>query len=261
MVYHIPPFADDTEYGITSITKIADHELLITSNKYGSAIFNTLTKGWIHYSAAEMPGYNDSQWCGAYDPVQEMVFTGNDKLYGFLRSGPIKQITFRTMTTALSPTQDDQKLTMGFRDDSPSLALPAGEANFYAFWRRSNVDLDEWVSWGMESSAKYIEDYLTDAGLSIRRSIDGSPHELTMQLSHGHLFDPHNLASLWHIYLKKGRQITVWLGEIVSDVPYIQLMGRFVVTAMRMKYQRGRTRRLKLPPKTSAFSGSITLSR
>lgn len=239
MTYHIPPWADIKDYAFTEITKITEHELLIVSDTQGSAIFNTLTKGWIHYGAEEMTGYSNFQYSGAYDPVQEMVFTGGDKVFAFLRSGPIKQLFVRSLTPTFSQLKDDQKLTRSFRDDTPSLAIPEGESNFYAFWRRSNIELDEWISWGMESSARYLEDYLTSAGVSMKYSVDGTPNEVAMVFSNGHLFDPHNLASLWHIYLRKGRQVTIWMGEKVEGQPYLKLMGRFLVTGLRMKYQMG----------------------
>ena len=72
------------------------------------------------------------------------------------------------------------------------------------------------------------------------RSIDGQPGKLTFALDKGHLFDPHNQASLLSRYLRKGKKITLRWGEKVGGVDTWQEgTSVYVLVGVKLSYQRG----------------------
>jgi hypothetical protein len=90
--------------------------------------------------------------------------------------------------------------------------------------------------WANTMSDKQLEDYLKESSnLEIQWEVD-KPNKLKFEISHGYLFDPLNYLSLWSIYLKRGRVLTLQLGEKVSDVDYLQAQGKFIVKEAELIY-------------------------
>ena len=72
------------------------------------------------------------------------------------------------------------------------------------------------------------------------RSIDGQPGRLTFSLDKGHLYDPHNQASLLSRYLRKGRKITLRWGEKTGGgESWQEGSSVYVLTGVKLSYQRG----------------------
>ena len=65
------------------------------------------------------------------------------------------------------------------------------------------------------------------------------PNSLSMAVTRGHLYDPQNTLSTYRDLLKKGRRITLKLGEIVGDTTYLENQGQFIVVDAQMSYRKG----------------------
>jgi hypothetical protein len=127
-------------------------------------------------------------------------------------------------------------LVTGFTDFSAAIAAPA--LGLLAFWSQGLATPQ--IYWGSAAGSFPISDYLAaTAEVAITRAIDGSPAQLTFQVSDGYLFDPHNLKSLWNQYLAKGRLLVVQFGELVDGTEYWANQGSFIVSEISLSYALG----------------------
>jgi hypothetical protein len=111
----------------------------------------------------------------------------------------------------------------------------------YVFWENSNPAGTELsVKWDKDDSSLDLSPYLVrGTEVTAHRSIDGRPGSLSFTASHGHLFDPYNQGSLFSIYLRKGRRLTLRWGEKVGATDYWQAAGTFYVTKAKLAFERG----------------------
>lgn len=251
ITYHRPTFVTVDEYYFNKILVTPDGKIAIATADYGVAIYDPSTDTWEQFSNATLPGMTPDGvnrfYSLAYDPINGMFYAGviHSNLnwtgviafsrYGFLRQTQYLEGLYSGGWAfgAFSP------LLQGFSDYDASLTLDPDTAAIYAFWtndRASNLS----SKWDKEGAELAVTPYLlANSDLVLRRTIEGTPNKLSFSVSHGHLFDPHNLSSLLSPFLKKFRKLTVRFGETVSGTDYWQEAGTFVVVGNKLSYRRG----------------------
>jgi hypothetical protein len=247
--YFRPTFATVDNYGFNNLIPIKDgDEILFSSGVYGACRFVIEDGTWILYDNNVLPGlfpYSTSCESLAYDTVNGGIFLGsinNAMIMYFNEEGYFNQPQY------LGATFDGSDWTYG--SSSPLLSPrsdrdlvmvpdPASSGSMYAFW--IHVAGGTWrVRWDKDVAEFDLTDYLVGGSVvTIKRSIDGSPSKLSFSVTHGHLFDPHNVDSLWSPVLKKFRRLRVRFGENISGVEYWHEAGTFVVVNAKMSYERG----------------------
>ncbi len=252
-IYSRPGYASIDNYGFVHFTVDQANGKLYASSDLnengGTSVYEIASGLWTLYNNDSIPGYSsyyNNTYMTAFDPTSGMIFAAisQDGVTGFSEYGYLRQASYRigTWTGAAWSWGDESPLVQGFADFDAVAALdPDLAGSMYVFW--VNEDMlagDDSIKWDKDGSSFEVSDYLlTGKEVVLERSIDGSPAKLTFALSHGYLFDPYNIASLYSMYLRKGRRITLRWGEEISGTPYWENGGIFVVTATQTDYQRG----------------------
>jgi len=252
--YYRPTFSFVDDYKFNGIIATPDGEEIILGNdEYGASAFVIADATWDPFNNARYPGLypNEPQAAEslAYDAANEFVFLGmyasgsGGYLAYFYRHG------FMTQPQRLTAVDGDPDWEYG--EHSPLLTPrtdkdlvmatdPASSGGMYAFWLHVNADGSVRVRWDKDLAEFDLTGYLVGgSAVTIKRSIDGTPNKLSFSVTHGHLFDPHNVDSLWSPVLKKYRRIRVRFGEEVAGVQYWTEAGTFVVISTKLSHQRG----------------------
>lgn len=250
--YHRPSWGTHDDYHLDYLSVDGDNNIWIGSDTYGVTKFNTIDLSWILYNNANLPGLTPSGWDNfryiVFDDLKKMVYAssysdwsgGWEGIAGFLETGRIQRsyYTIGEYTTSWAfPAATP--LVLGFLDYDASIAFDPSDGGIYAFWVNKLVS-EESIKWDKEFGDFNLSGYLIKGEeIVCHRTIDGNPAELNFAVSEGHLFDPHNNYSLWSIYLKKGRKLTLRLGEKISSVDYWQNQGVFTIDETSLSYERG----------------------
>lgn len=114
--------------------------------------------------------------------------------------------------------------------------------NLMAFWlSRADAQSDSVLKYADASLGYDLTGHLVqDTDLTITRSVEGQPASLSFTLANGHLFEQSDVLSLLTQYLRKGRIISVEIGEKVSGTDYLQSLGTFRVVSTAMDYALGK---------------------
>lgn len=245
---HRPSQATLDEYYLTSCEATADGRLIISTYGYGIAIFDPTIESWEIYNSDNVPGIfggGDSDIFGAleYDDDQGFIFAGrlvgggDEGLtmfseYGYMRQAQYSEGLLGTEWTFGTPAA----LVSGYTDFDAVGAVDPSDSAMYGFWVYDDGTNTE-VMWGKEGATVSLNPYLLrGSDVVFKSSVDGTPSQLDFSVSHGHLFDPHNLNSLFSIYLKKGRKIILRWGDKVAGQDYFQNQGSFLVTETKLSY-------------------------
>jgi hypothetical protein len=252
--YYRPTFSFVDDYKFNGIIATQDgDEIILGNDEYGASAFVIADATWDPFNNARYPGLypNEPQAAEslAYDAANEFVFLGmyasgsGGYLAYFYRHG------FMTQPHHLIAVDGDPNWEYG--EHSPLLTPrtdkdlvmttdPASSGGMYAFWLHVNADGSIRVRWDKDLAEFDLTDYLVGgSAVTIKRSIDGTPNKLSFSVTHGHLFDPHNVDSLWSPVLKKYRRIRVRFGEEVAGVQYWTEAGTFVVISTKLSHERG----------------------
>lgn len=248
--YHRPAWATLDDYVLHNKVITEDNKIIIASD-YGITIFNPVDASWVLYNNTNIPDLTgdggDRFFPICYDQTNKMIFGGHLDSFGFWGQlvaislfGVLKQsqYTIGEYTTSWS-FGTANNLVQGYLDYETSPVYGPDDGSMYAFW--TNNDENELsVKWDKESANFNLNDYLVrDNEIALKWTIDGDSSKLNFTVSHGHLFDPHNILSLWSNYLKKGRKLIVREGEKVSGIDYWQNQGTFSISETSIDYERG----------------------
>ena len=265
--YHLPNWFTCTSgsCGFSSLEVISDDRILMVCSqdgcdKGGIVIFDTTDFSWTVYNNTTLPG----MWTGGvyapvcnawtndevvvqYDPSTETIYAaypGNhlgtqirQGIIFFSELGAYSILKYLTVTSPDSSPSYGSPETLSYYsfEYNPAIAI---DADGYAWfiWDHMDSVYENSLQWANTMSDKQVEDYLiNNSVLQIEWEVD-KPNKLTFELSHGYLFDPLNYSSIWSVYFKMGRVITLQLGETVSDVDYLQAQGEFVVKESSLVY-------------------------
>ena len=250
ITYARPTWATLDEYALHGQIISTDADELIITTSYGVAVYDTITGGWTLYNNEDLPGLTpngigDAFGAIAYSEEDNLIFAhaangpwcciSAFSIYGFMKQNKYK-IGEYIASWAFGETAP---LTIGWNDYELVAALDPVDQSIYAFWTNRKIQ-ELSIKWDKEAAAFDLSPYLLNGTeVTFQRSIDGAPASLSFSCSHGHLFDPTNAFSLWSMYLKKGRKLSLRFGEKVSDVDYWQDQGSFYVISSKLLWERG----------------------
>ncbi len=231
-----------------------ENQLIIASWGYGVFVFNTVTREWQQFTNSNVAGLTpdgeDVFIMVAYDADKEFIFGGAGwnyagtawqglvmfSVHGFMRQG---YYAIGTDPGGGWSFSTPMQLVQGFLDYDPAAAVePGSSTSMYVFWNSETSDGEISVKWDKDGSSLDLSAFLVDE-VAAHRSIDGNPASLAFSVSHGHLFDPYNISSLYSIMLKKGRMLTLRFGERVGGTDYWENQGTFFVTGTTLSFRRG----------------------
>lgn len=247
-----PTFASVDDYGLGDMVKTAGDKLLIASTLYGIVSFDINSKMWDRYDNTTIPGItpNNSNRFNtiAYDSENELIFGGVGNEYNytwagwvcFSLAGEFNQAQYGLANKISSwGFGEAVPLVKEYVDYDATIVSEPSTYGITAFWvnKREN-ELS--IKWDRDNGEFSLTDLLVRGeALTIKRSVDGSPNTLNLTLSHGHLFDPFNLASGYSNILDKGKLIKVRFGENIDGTPSWVDAGSFHITSKKLNYQRG----------------------
>lgn len=220
--------------------------MLYQAGGEGVGVLDLRDGTWARFTSSNVPGL--PMVCGAsiaVDDAKGMIFAGfngyqagGSQLVAFSKYGHLKTSVFRTgaFSGGSWTWGAPQNLVQGLSDYDLAPALKSSD--IFAIWARKAVSTYI-LQWDKEGASLDLGPYLVRGREVLADwSIDGSPARLDFSVSHGHLFDPVNITSLLSIYLRKGRKITLRLGEKVNGENYWQKQGSFYVTERVIQYER-----------------------
>ncbi len=241
------------DYTFAEITSnVAGTELFITS-ALGVFVFTIATGTWELFDNTTYPGMfadpvNMETSGIAYDETNQQIFVGqytgvSQGVTMFNRNGFMYQPQYFTATHSIGGWSygSADALTIGHYEYAAALAQSdVFNTGLYVVWTNRNGTVTT-IRWDTDAPEFNLSDYLLGgSNVTIKRSIDGTPHTLEFTVTHGHLFDPHNTQSLWSGILQKYRRVTVRFGERVAGVDYWHPAGTFVITGNKLSYSRGK---------------------
>lgn len=245
--YITPSFATADNYGLDR-KKVLSNGRILMDSAYGPCIYDTRNGTWELFSTTTLPGLPTNAFASFdYDPLTGTIFAaspyypleaGSSVLAAWNEHGAFLQGNYFTAT------KDEQwnygtatQLVRNWFDYENSVVMDP-DGSLWTLWTRR--DLTEYsIKWDKSGATLNLTDYLTrDSAVQLEWHID-SVNSLQFKLSHGHLFDPLNTMSALSRFVVKGRRITVYIGEIIEGVTYLQIQGEFLVMATEVKYQRG----------------------
>lgn len=255
---HRPSFASIDDYFLGPPSVLQDGKIGMVCQEYGLAVFDTIAKTWVLFSNSNLAGMTvdgadlnaPSQIC--FDTTNETIMVGDPGYLGvrgsygiilFSFNGYIRQATYSIGTNPGGgwAFADAAQLVQGYLDyDAAAAVEPGSSTSMYVFWVNETVDAEKSIKWDKDGSSMDLSPYLK-AGTEVAadRGIDGRPARLTFTVTRGHLFDPYNLSSLFNLYLKKGRKLTLRFGEEVGGTSYWQAQGTYFVTGTSLSFKRG----------------------
>ncbi|TFH33116.1 MAG: hypothetical protein E4G97_01325 [Deltaproteobacteria bacterium] len=252
--YYQPTWGTFDNYGLDDMVKTSDGLIVAAAYGHGITLFNPGTGEWILYDNTNLPGmeprgsYQYMYRPVAFDEANGMIYAGEiASNYGWTGAVAISRYGFLRQARYLTGTKDvgwtfgsHSPLVQGLTDYEAALAEDPGDHSLYAFWTRQE-GTGYSIAWDKDAAALDLAPYLlAGQDISIRRSIDGRPAELSFAVSDGPLFDPFNTNSLRSMYLKKFRKLSVRFGESVSGTSYWADAGTFILKEVRLSYERGR---------------------
>lgn len=252
ITYFRPTFTALDEYGLWTVeTNPGGTELYFSSSSLGVVLFNLTDGTWEQFSNTTYPGMftgAEASTHVVFDPLNEMLFIGTSNLYDGLvaisRNGFMYQAQYLPMTLAAGAWTYGAKadLVTGLYDYQATMAADPGTGEIFSFWTSSpNRGAILRVKWESDLPGFDLTDFLAGgSAVSIKRSIEGSPNSLEFTVTHGHLFDPHNRASLLSNKLEKYRKISVQFGEKIGGIDTLVNAGTFVIKQTKASYGRGK---------------------
>jgi hypothetical protein len=105
----------------------------------------------------------------------------------------------------------------------------------WCFWDEFDPENGIYVPyWDRNLGETILDSYLTDQ-VVIHWEVKNS-NTLEFTLTNGNLFDPENSYSLLKDIVKKGRKITVKMGEYYNGFSYLENQGVFIVVSSKLSY-------------------------
>jgi hypothetical protein len=269
--YRRPSHAYYDSYAITQMKPIGNDEIIMSSNMStdgGIYIYNTSDQTWMVYNRSTsgldtevgIAGFDpsgtgqythDRMYTVAYDSVNGIIFSG--RIYSsstcyscayalmFSRYGTLHETYYVEGIYSGGVWDfdwDNRSLwAQGYYNDVADVTVYDG--SLWTSWEQIQTSGSEFLQWDREGEVLDLSD-LVPAGteVSVRWALE-EPDSLTFQLAKAHLFDQHNLSSVWYPLLKKGRTITLKFGEEIDGTPYWVNMGDFYVHETSLSMAKG----------------------
>lgn len=179
----------------------------------------------------------------AYDPSTEMLYGGGAGIEGVSLNGILsipKYVDVVSQGGGSFSYGSPAQLVNSYESWRPAIVYPVGSADAFYFWTGVTTQGNDGIFQGQAAGAFRLDTLLAGGtGVTIKRSITGKPNTLEFSVVDGHLFDPHNRASLWSGKLVKGQLVVVEIGEVINGSEVLHPSGYFIITDTKVSYKRG----------------------
>jgi hypothetical protein len=244
--YHRPSYCSDDDHTFNRPAYYKDSKLIMYhSERACFAVFDIVSETWEYFNSTNTPGLGFGNVIAniVYDSTKGLIMTGTygDGVYLWSDHGAMRQAYYTegaysggawTFGTAAA-------LCQGYLDyDAGACVGPGSTSSMYVFWTNEDTEAEKSIKWDKDGSSIDISEYITGE-VATEQTISGQPARLSFSVSHGHLFDPYNTASLLSPVLKKGRKLALRWGEKISAVDYWQTAGTYFVTGASLSFKRG----------------------
>jgi len=244
--YKVPSYAAVNNYNLNDAVVTEDDKILFASNGYGIALYDPGADYWYLYDNTSVPGLtpNAGENFGVidYDQATQKIYAGVIRdgawngIVTFDRGGALRQSHYSigTYTVSWSWSTADPFVNQT-EDFNASVVVDPDDNGLFAFWVSGTYQsVDTVIMWAKEEGYFDLTSLIKrQSGIKRRDTIDGA-NELEFTVSNGHLFDFHNLKSLWRTFLKKGRRLTLREGCKIGGVDYWQELGTYIITQAQM---------------------------
>jgi hypothetical protein len=241
-------------YYIKHIIKLDDDHIAMTAyanTDGGIYIMNVNDESWQLINNTSAPGLTEdgNNSVGEqlnYDPSRTLLLSGSRRdanwegLIAVSQYGPLRKSYLITGTNSGSWSFDAATaLVQGINDYNAVGEIDPVTSGLYAFWTSSSSN-ELSIKRDYEPGSVNLDPYISkDHEISVERFIDGTPSRLSFTVSHGHLFDPHNINSTLSTVLTKLNKVTLRFGELSGGTSYWQNQGTFIVVETSVSYERG----------------------
>lgn len=248
--FYRPTFATRDEYDIRNIIDLDNDTIAMTSGSYGIHLFDVNNTSWTVYNELNTPGLTIdgsdvfSPGAIAYDASRGMIYAGDGITWSGItaisRFGALKRSYYIQGANTTSWTwQSELPLVIGQKDYDAAAAVDPDSGGLYVFWVNDTLG-DLSIKWDFEIGSLSLSNYISkEHEIVLQRTIDGTPARLSFTVSHGHLFDQHNINSILAFVLSKFRKITLRFGELSLGINYWKTQGTFIIVETTITYQRG----------------------
>lgn len=259
--YFEPTWVSTTDYKLQGLDLMYDesnpNRILMTCNltdgNGGVVIFDTKTAEWTIFNNDTVPGFLPSGTSGGgwgktltpvtYDPVTKTIYAAYQGdaeswtgILAFSEYGAYSTLQYADIQDADTTPVYGSYSEMSFFnfEYEPSIAYDENDI-LWLVWKHLD-ETEESLVWSNLIADKNLESFISKNDLvKAKWDIEGI-NKLEFVLSHGHLFDPQHLLSIYSVFLKKGRSITLRIGELISDTEYWQKQGTFFVKESLITY-------------------------
>ena len=256
MTYIRPTTHTEDDYDIRGIIEIPDNKLLMSAFGTGNGgilLYDIDSGAWIKYNNTNSPGLtgdglNEMAWPIAYDPSRGMILTGASNspatnwtgLSAISQFGALRRANYMLGTNSGGWSfATATPLVQGINDYDAHAVVDPDSNGLIAFWVNDTLQALS-IKWDLEQGDTNLDPYLLrDREIVMERFIDGTPSRLTFQVSHGHLFDKHNINSVMSQVLTKLKSITLRFGEKSASIDYWMNQGTFIIVETSISYERG----------------------
>lgn len=253
ITYFTPTWYSTNDYKLFSIQNMGDGRLLMTSNEFvtgnllGSAcIFDTSNSVWTYFNNSTLPGMLidriDYRPTGAqrnivYDPNTKTIIVGvEDGIIAFSEYGAYSTLKYANVTSVNTTPVYGTVANLSYYDfEHQAVAVYDADNILWIVWQ--HMDGTEYsLVWNNLIANKDISSYLLkDKPIAIDWEMK-KPTKLSFAVSDGQYFDPQYLLSTYSVFFKKGRILSIRMGELISSTAYWQDQGTFIVVESSMSY-------------------------
>lgn len=259
--YHRPTWASFDNYAlygyyaVDSVNRqlwIATKSLISGTEYVTAARYDIDSGAWVWFTYITFPGIPPAYTASAgynifYDETTGNVGVGLGQLYGYANyqgcimfnaSGSFTQLKYllaeKTASWEWEEHDDIKLLAQSTTSMNPAAAVDTDDL-MWVLWDDFDFITQLYTPyWDRDMGAFDLVDYLTGA-VKLRWEVK-KPNSLDFTLSRGHLFDPQNSYSTLRDLVKKGRLMTVRMGEIYEGAAYLENQGTFVVVETSLQY-------------------------
>jgi hypothetical protein len=267
VTYHEPNWwTCETECGLHYLVPMGDDQRILMVSTGGDCegsgvvIFDTADSSWTVFNKTTLPGMFCAgagnvcdQWTTHYGKLGVQYDSTNQLIYAsypgyvngdnpcgvivFSETGGFSTLRYSTVTTPAATPSYAAAADLSYYDfeSSPAIAFDS-DGYMWLTWHHLDSQSEYDLMWANSMSDMALQDYFDTAVDLVIKWEFKKITSLSFALSRGHLLDPLNYSSTWHIYLAKGRKLTLEIGERVSSVDYYQDQGEFLSDEIELTY-------------------------
>jgi len=260
--YHRPTWSSDDDYflkgkyafdEINNVIWMSTYHEVNSGEYVTAASFDIASGAWTYYTHVTFPGIPEESTSPSYgqnifyDSNTGNVGVGLGLMYGvnteygcilFNVSSDFNQVKYLTATYTAGWVWGAHSaiatLVQSTSSSNPAAAVDSDDI-MWVLWDNYAFATDlQTPYWDRDMGEYDLHDFLIGS-VKVKWELK-KPNSLDFSLSRGQLFDPQNRYSALRDIVKKGRLLTLKMGENYLGVEYLEDQGTYVVTRVNLSY-------------------------